>query len=205
MATSFFGSLTGNRSPMRRALVISGAVLIVIVVVWQLSGRDVAVAAAAAAPIAVMGLLLARDRVKVPLAVDHDHPSRAGEWEAFKREIDRSRRHERPLALAAASLPDDARASGLLAETVVLARGRMRSIDLLWYDGSGLWLLMPESRREGALRCIGRVTEAAPLTKSAAWRLVVFPDDAPTVGALIAKLQETQPLDLDGLTMAEAA
>ncbi|MFN2418756.1 MAG: hypothetical protein ABR593_07515 [Candidatus Limnocylindria bacterium] len=191
------------RRPARRALIIAGLLLVPVVVIWQLSSQNLGVVAVATAPVGAIGLLLTRDRGEWPMAAQGG--SMVGDWEAFKREIDRSRRHERPLTLAAASFPGTAIRGGLLAETVAQARRQMRSIDLLWYDGSGLWLLMPESHREGATTAIRRITEAAPAARTAVWRLVVFPEDALTVGALIKQLDRTPPVDLEGQRSAPAA
>lgn len=204
MATPFdLWAPSAVRRPARRGLIIAGLLLAAMVVIWQLSSQNLGVVAVATAPVGAIGLLLARDRGQLPEAARGG--SVVGDWEAFKREIDRSRRHERPVALAAASFPGLGITGSLLAETVAQARGKMRSIDLLWHDGSGLWLLMPESHREAATTAIGRITEAAPATRPAVWRLVVFPEDALTVGALIKQIDRTPPLDLEGQRSAPAA
>jgi hypothetical protein len=188
------------RTGVNRRLIIAAVLLAAVLVAWQLSSQNLVVVAAATAPVGTIGLLLARDRAARPPAALGG--SLALSREAFRRELDRSRRHERPLALAAAWLGDGAVTGDALAETIALARGQMRSIDLLWYDGSRIWLLMPESRREGATTCIRRINGVATAARSAVWRLVVFPDDAMTAGALIAELHRTAPLDLEGRHVA---
>ena len=60
---------------------------------------------------------------------------------------------------------------------------------------------MPESGRDGGKTALRRIMTAAPETV-AIWKLVVFPDDAMTFGALIAELDETIPVDLESPPLA---
>lgn len=190
-----------SRSTVRRGLIVGAIVLFVVLVVcivlvvWNVSIRDLGLVALVTAPAGAIGLLLARDRVGWRVASEGG--SLASGWEAFKLEIDRSRRHERPLALAATALPDQGTTGDSMAATIARARSQLRSIDVLWCDGSGLWVLMPESNRDGGTTAIRRIADATPAAGGAVWRLVVFPDDAITAGALIAELGRTVPLDLE--------
>ena len=193
-------SRSTSRFTVRRVLIIGAIVLFVVLVAaillvgWNVSSRNLVLVALATAPAGAIGLLLARDGAG--WRVTGEGGSVPSGWEAFKREVDRSRRHERPLALAAASLPDRDTTGDGMAETIAQARSQLRSIDVMWCDGSGLWLLMPESNRDGGTSAIRRIMDATPATRGAVWRLVVFPDDAITVGALIAELGRTVPIDL---------
>ena len=196
MATSVRSLATyPSRRLSRRSLVVVASLLVSVLFVWQLSSANLAVVAVAIAPVGAMSLLLVRERGTLPAAAS-GAGSVLDDWEAFRREIDRSRRHERPVALAVASFPDHRLGGPLLADTITLARSQMRSIDLLLYDGSALWLLMPESHRDGAVTAIRRITDTAQATRDAVWRLVIFPDDALTVGSLMAELDRTAPLAL---------
>lgn len=204
MATSVHSwAPSTSRRAARRGLITAASLLVVVLVVWLLSGQSLAAVAVAIGPVGAIGLLLVRERGTLPAAPAGR--SVLEDWEAFKREIDRSRRHERSLALAVASLPDTTLTGGLLADTIAQARSQIRSIDLLWYDGSEFWLLMPEAHREGATTAIRRIANAAPATSSAVWRLVIFPDDALTVGTLISELGRTAPVEVGARPTVSAA
>jgi hypothetical protein len=191
------------QSAARRGAIIA-AVVLVVIAAWNVSSQDLVVVALAAAPAGAIGLLLARNRTGYYPMGDEDR-SFVGGWDAFKHEVDRSRRHERPLALATARLPGEGVTGDDISETIARVRTQIRSIDVLWRDGSGLWVLMPESNRESATAAIGRIRDAAPATMRAVWRLVVFPEDALTVGDLIAKLERTAPVDLPSRPAAPPA
>ena len=175
-------------------MVIAALVLIVALVVWNVSSQNLGLVALATAPAGALGLLLARDPIGWRVAGEGG--SLATGWDLLEREIDRSRRHERPLALATASFPDQDISGEGVAETIARAGSQLRSIDVLWFDGPGLWLLMPESNRDGGTTAIRRINHATPATRGAVWRLVVFPDDAITVRSLMSELARADPVDL---------
>lgn len=183
-----------SRWSVRRGMVIAALVLIVALVVWNVSSQNLGLVALATAPAGALGLLLARDPIGWRVAGEGG--SLATGWDSLEREIDRSRRHERPLALATASFPDQDISGEGMAETIARAGSQLRSIDVLWFDGPGLWLLMPESNRDGGTTAIRRINHATPATRGAGWRLVVFPDDAITVRSLMTELARADPVDL---------
>ena len=183
-----------SQSTVRRGVIVAGALLVLSVAAWQLSQNPLLVAVVTAAAGAI-GLVLARAR-DGRLMTGHRASPVTG-WDALQREIDRSRRHERSLALASISLPDaepEGNADDMMA-TIGRVRSQLRSIDVLWTDGSRLWVLMPESGREGGTTALRRIMGAAPETRGDHWKLVVFPDDAMTFGALIAELDAPVPVE----------
>lgn len=189
-----FLARSSSRSTLRRGVIIAALLSVVLLVVWQVSSQNLMLVVLATAPAGAIGILLGRDRLGWRLP--DDAAALVSGWDAFNREIDRSRRHERPLALAAASLPKEDVTGHALAETIARARSQMRSIDLVWCHGSRLWVLMPESNRDGGTAAIRRIADAAPATRYAVWRLAVFPDDALTVGELIPALDRSARVDL---------
>ena len=185
---------SSSQSTVRRGVIVAGALLVLSVVAWQLSQNLLLVALVTAAAGAI-GLVLVRARDD-RLSAGHRASSVTG-WDALQREIDRSRRHERSLALASVSLPDAEPVGNgdEMMATIGRVRSELRSIDVLWTDGSRLWVLMPESGREGGTTALRRIMGAAPETRGDYWKLVVFPDDAMTLGALIAVLDEPVPVE----------
>jgi len=107
-------------------------------------------------------------------------------WREFRREIDRSRRHERPFTMI--SIPIDPEAEDLLVLPSLVANS-VRTIDFVWEDGANLNVLMPETPREPALAAIARVTSRLASLRSREVRVAMFPDDASTAGALLDVLR----------------
>jgi hypothetical protein len=107
-------------------------------------------------------------------------------WREFRREIDRSRRHERPFTMI--SIPIEPEAEDLLVLPALVASS-VRTIDFVWEDGANLYVLMPETPREPALAAITRVTSRLAALRSREVRLAMFPDDASTAGALLDVLR----------------
>jgi hypothetical protein len=105
-------------------------------------------------------------------------------WEAVRRELDRSRRYERPFVLI--RIPC-ARDGATLLETL---RPFLRNHDLLWASGENVYAMLPEGRRAMGQALIARVRSAQPHLLPAAARVVAFPEDAVTGGALIALLHD---------------
>jgi hypothetical protein len=113
---------------------------------------------------------------------DREPPVAEGEqgWKEVQRELDRSRRHQRAFVLIRIpSAPDG------LGETL---RGFVRSVDSLWVSNGDVYVLLPESTRAMGEGLLGRVRAAGPLLLPEAVRLVAFPEDAVTGGALRALL-----------------
>jgi hypothetical protein len=121
-----------------------------------------------------------------------DERDRSGEeasagWQSFAREVDRARRHERPLALGAVPLGQTPR-YGLRRELLTIAGAAVRSIDVLWLDRDNLFVALPETDRAQAARVLARLTLRVRPEAANAWRLSLFPDDALTVGGLVEQL-----------------
>lgn len=105
-------------------------------------------------------------------------------WQAVQRELDRSRRYERPFVLlrvpraqSGSALPD-------------ALRPFVRNHDLLWASGENVYLLLPEATREMAHALLARIRSVQPHLLPAIVRVVAFPEDAVTGGALIALLHD---------------
>ena len=120
-------------------------------------------------------------------------------WDAFRRELDRARRFERPfvlLRIPGVDVPPDGTAktfAGLGALPLMV-----RSIDhVLPIDGS-LYVVLPEATRASAEQMIARLRIAIPgdpaLDRVEA---VEFPGDGLTTGALVANLRPISELHED--------
>jgi hypothetical protein len=111
-------------------------------------------------------------------------------WEALRREVDRSRRHHHPLTLLRLIAPPrgrDGRRRKLMATMQGLRRA-MRSVDSIWVDHDGIYMLLPESDRDAAHGLLGRLRDAASDAVPAgdAVRMACFPEDGLTANALRA-------------------
>ena len=104
-------------------------------------------------------------------------------WQEVQRELDRSRRHERPFVLIRISPGAGPPVS--LAESL---RPFLRSVDCLWTSEEDVYLLLPESRRAMGEALMSRVRAAEPQLLPEAEQLVAFPEDGVTGGALVALL-----------------
>jgi hypothetical protein len=113
-------------------------------------------------------------------------------WALFEREIDRSRRYERPLAIGRIAV--DPRAPFNADDVVSAAAPAVRTLDLVWADGRDVFVALPETRRELAVATMMRVARHVTPLLAHSWHLAVFPDDAWTVEALIDFLRSTSPL-----------
>jgi hypothetical protein len=119
-----------------------------------------------------------------------------GPWDAFRRELDRSRRFERRFALlrmpylesasADSDRTDLATGDGLLG-TIRLV---VRSIDEAWLADGDIYLLLPEASRASASHLVNRLhsilPDPAPLNGI---ELAEFPEDGVTMGAVLAGLR----------------
>lgn len=115
----------------------------------------------------------------------------------LRRELHRCRRYRRTLAVLGMPL--------LSVERQEVLGSSLRVLDTAWSDGSQLYVLLPESGREGADAMVARLGEGEdPVLDVAVTRIAVFPDDAMTLGALIAAVSVSQEKALQRPDGAEA-
>jgi hypothetical protein len=121
-------------------------------------------------------------------------------WDAFRRELDRARRFERPFVLMrfpgidVASADGSIPASGSLGALPLM----VRSIDhVLPIDGS-VYVVLPETGLESAQQLIGRLRIAIPGDPAVdRVEAVEFPAGGVTTGALVANLRPIGELGTD--------
>jgi hypothetical protein len=123
-------------------------------------------------------------------------------WAQFAREMDRSRRHERPLAVST-FVVDLSRTAVRRGELLLAVASVVRTLDVVWADGPHIFLAMPETERDAAVRALTRVARIVNPTSANDWRLAIFPDDALTADGLIERLRgadSVTPLLAEALT-----
>jgi hypothetical protein len=123
-------------------------------------------------------------------------------WTALQTELARSRRHDRRFAIvgipelawtAAAAAPAERGFAAASAATTV--QGLIRRPDRAWADGSMLYVLLTDCDADQAATFMQRARAAMPqLFTNAGVKLVVFPDDGITLGALLSGLRP-EPAD----------
>jgi hypothetical protein len=110
---------------------------------------------------------------------------------ALRRELERGRRYCRTFALVRVPLPSvRGRRRGLLSRRDQPAdpTALVRSTDIAWKGDGVLYLLLPETDRSAAERCVKRLSTRIELMPAAA-STVVFPDDGVTAGGLLDALE----------------
>lgn len=114
--------------------------------------------------------------------------TRPDSWRRVRWELDRARRHGRRLCVASLPAPPgESERERLLAAVLLGVRGS----DDAWVEAGRLVLLLPDVPPEGARTCLRRLQQqGAPAEEPL--RVVAFPDDALTIGALREAL--TRPL-----------
>ena len=125
-------------------------------------------------------------------------PSRADEteagWEAFRLELNRARRFERPLALIRIPLRQDAAVSS---NPVGKLRGFLRGIDRTWQAEGDVYVALPETTRRMAEALVARMAASVPeLVERQEVGLASFPDDGLTAGALVAAAHRVRLVEL---------
>jgi hypothetical protein len=114
-------------------------------------------------------------------------------WEAFLRELDRSRRFERSFVLLRAPIPSVSSGGNRAAEQArlrALLSIVVRSIDHVWFDDQGVFVLLAESTRASAMAAVVRLSAAVPQVIALdSVEMAEFPDDGLTTGALLANLR----------------
>jgi len=97
----------------------------------------------------------------------------------LRREVHRCRRYRRSLALLGIPLT--------AADGHRALRSSVRVLDTIWQDGSQFFVLLPETGREAAREMVARLARSEPSVLDVAMvRIAVFPDDAMTLGSLLA-------------------
>lgn len=114
-------------------------------------------------------------------------------------ELYRSRRYQRPVVLASLSRLS---LNGHGATARMELTERLRAIDHVWEVDDRIYLLLPETDRDGAEQLIARIAAEEPeLLPRHHVMLAAFPDDALTSVALIAAVKR----DAEGEGVAAAA
>jgi hypothetical protein len=137
-------------------------------------------------PIALAVILLAAlaspQVASAPKALAGEHTSG---WERFGLELERSRRHARPLALLRLTRR---RGEGSAAIDLDEVEAQVRAVDVAWSDRRHVYILLPETDRPALSRAIARLAASLPEIAEAELRLAIYPDDGITSGALISRL-----------------
>lgn len=108
-------------------------------------------------------------------------------WEALRREIDRSRRHEHTATLMRlpAVAQGDRRARRELAATVDRLRAILRTMDAVWVHRDAVYVLLPETNRDAVEALVARLRRVSPgLVPADGLGIACFPDDGLTANAL---------------------
>jgi hypothetical protein len=114
--------------------------------------------------------------------------TQAEAWQRVRWELDRARRHGRRLCVASLPTPSaDGERQRLLADVLASVRGS----DDAWVERGRLLLMLPDVPPDGARECVRRLRQHGVPSDDPV-RVVAFPDDALTVGALRDAL--TRPL-----------
>lgn len=111
-------------------------------------------------------------------------------WQAFKVELERSRRHERPLVLV--RLPAAGTQDSGLDERHASITGHLRSSDLLWVDGTDLFALFTDTDALGAAAAVARLRHLGPDLVGESFA-AAFPADGVTTGALVSTVHGRPP------------
>lgn len=104
-------------------------------------------------------------------------------WGQVSRELERSRRHERPFAiLRLAAPPDLAELAGAwCSDLAARLAPSLRQLDTVWTSDEAVLVLMPECDRTRATQTLARIIRAIPEPPLAGMAsLASFPEDAVT-------------------------
>ncbi|HET7030620.1 MAG TPA: hypothetical protein VFI34_08920 [Candidatus Limnocylindrales bacterium] len=110
---------------------------------------------------------------------------------AFRRELDRSRRHRRSFTLVRLTISGPiadvpaGEADGIAESTIRLLGSALRITDSAWVQDGHLVVLLPESTKATARAFVERAFHAAPDRFGPGIGIAQFPDDGMTSGALL--------------------
>jgi hypothetical protein len=145
---------------------------------------------------AIIGLLQPRTAASSSSFIRHAESG----WGYLRTELARSRRHDRRFALVgipgdlwspATAGPDEKIERGFDAAAAV--QELVRRSDRAWVDGSVLHVLLTDCDRQKGLAFLARARGAMPrLFADERVKLVVFPDDGITSGALLSGLEHDE-------------
>ncbi len=137
--------------------------------------------------------------IRLSFATARKHPTTEGAnlggSSAFDRELDRARRHNRPLAIVRVPTPTSmgsltgeaatAKGKTALAQDVLAFSRVLRSYDVVWAQPGNVFLLLPELDKDQAYASLERVRRTAHyLVPKQGVQIVAFPEDGITAGAL---------------------
>lgn len=106
-------------------------------------------------------------------------------WRELARELDRARRHERPLTII--RLGPAAEAGFDPEEREQELSRHLRSIDRTWLDGETLYIVLPETDRVAGEAMLARIRRLGP-NWGHGLAMAVFPEDGITTAALLSAL-----------------
>lgn len=122
-----------------------------------------------------------------PVATSPVPTATAPPADVLDHELERARRYERPFAMIRVPVDQRPEAPVTDPEEARAVFESLRTIDSSWIDDEGVTLLLPEVGRAEGEACLHRLRHLAPaFTRDA--RLVVFPEDGLTRGALLERL-----------------
>jgi len=137
------------------------------------------------------------------LAVDWPRRARGADEAArdrFRIELERSRRHERPLSLVRISPTPRSGEWDVPPVGATEVREAVRTIDAVWSEHGHVYVLMPETERIALARAASRMLVRLPGLSAGDLRAAVYPEDGLTSGALFLRLEspdaEPRPADI---------
>jgi hypothetical protein len=161
------------------------------------------------AAFAIVGILRPRS---APTSTTLFHHAESG-WSYLRTELARSRRHDRHFALvgvpedvwADVTADDDGRIERGL-DVAAAVQSLVRRPDRAWVDGGRLHILLTECDRQRGLSFLARARGAMPqVFADDRIRLVVFPEDGITSGALLSSLDGDDLLAIEAAPRQEVA
>ena len=114
-------------------------------------------------------------------------------------ELERSRRHERPMGLVRIARQSGQQRQGLAPLDPSLVAGTARCVDRVWADRRYVYLLLPECGRDAVRGAVARVaSRLRDELPPGAIRAAIYPEDGLTLGALLQRLDQPEAGALQG-------